>query len=128
MRLPSGKPEKNLLEMPYAASADFDALGLKPFDFFLNGGAPRLTSESTHPTGCGHDPMSGHFGRIGVVFHGLADPAISLGAQGMGDFLVGRHMALRYLSQQIVGFLGKCFHFSPSSFANPESYDRQLSF
>ena len=99
VRLAFGKPEKNVLEMLYAAAVDLDALGLEQFDLFLNGGPPCLALESTHPTGCGHDPMSGHLGRIGIVFHGLADPAIGSGSEGMGNFLVGRYTPFGHLPQ-----------------------------
>ncbi len=80
MRLPFGKPEKNVLEMLYATSADLDAFGFEHFDFFLNGGALCMTLESTHPTGCGHNPVSGHFGRKGIVLHGLSNAAIGFGS------------------------------------------------
>lgn len=83
--------------MLYAAAVDFDAFGLQQLDFFLNGGAPCLALESTHPTGCGHDPVSGHLGRIGVVLHGLSNAAIGFGSKGMGNFLVGCYTPFGHL-------------------------------
>ncbi len=94
-----GKSEKNFFEIDDPVAADFNALVLEQLDFLRYRGAPCPALESPHPTGCGHNPMSGYLGRIGVLFHGLADPAIGFGIQGMGNFLVGRYPPFRHRPQ-----------------------------
>jgi len=91
------KPEENRFEIHDSTAADFNAFFLEKLDFFPNSGAFRLALESTHPTGCGHHPVSRHLGRIGIVLHGLADSAIGLGAERMRNLLVGRYSPAGHL-------------------------------
>jgi hypothetical protein len=69
------------------------------FDFSLDRPSRCFSLKSPNPTGCGNNPVSGDFGRIGVVAHGLTDPAIGFGVQGKGDFLIGGNASFRYRSQ-----------------------------
>lgn len=94
---PLGKPEKNLFEIHDSTAADFNAFFLEKLDFFPDSVASGLALESTHPTGCGHHPVSRHLGRIGIVLHGLADSAIGLGAERMRNLLVGRYAPAGHL-------------------------------
>ena len=95
----AGKPEENLFEIHDSAATDFNAFFLEKLDFFPDSGAFSLALESTHPTGCGHHPVSGHLGRIGIVLHGLADPTVGPRAERMCNFLVGRDTPTGHLPQ-----------------------------
>jgi hypothetical protein len=108
------KPEKNFFKILNFTVLDLDPFRLEHIDFSLDRSPRRMPFKSPNPTGCGNNPMSGDLRRIGVSFHGLANPPVGFGSQGMGDFAVGCDPACRYFPQQVVGFVGKFFHFYAS--------------
>jgi len=113
--LSSWESEKNIFKIPYFCTIEFDTFCFEHFDLSLYRCSRSISLESTNPTGCGNNPVSWYLRSIWISFHGLPNPSVGFGSQSVGDFLVGRHPALRYRSQKIIGFIGKCFHFSTSS-------------
>ena len=111
----AGKPEENLFEIHDSTTADSNAFFLEKLDFLPDSSAFSLALESTHPTGCGHHPVSRYLGRIGIVLHGLADPTVGPGAERMRNFLVGRDTPAGHLPQKIVCSVSKSFHRFPLS-------------
>jgi len=106
-----GKPKKDLIKIQYSVAFDSDALIAEHGDFVFDGSPARFTLKASNPTGCGNNPVSGNFGGIRVIAHGLPDALIGPGTKRMGELLVGRHSASGNFSQHIVGFFGKRFHF-----------------
>jgi hypothetical protein len=92
-----GESKKNFFKILYFSSVELDPFLFEHFDFFLYRGSRCLSLKSTNPTGCGNDPVSGNLGRIRVFSHGLPDPPIGFGIQGMGDFFIGRYAPFRHL-------------------------------
>ena len=108
------KYEKNNFKILNFYAIKLDSLRFEHFDLTLYSCTRRLSLKPPNPTGCGNNPMSGNLGCIWISFHNLPNPPVGFGSQGVGDFLVGRHPAFRYRSQNIIGFLGKSFHLSTS--------------
>jgi hypothetical protein len=93
------EPKKNVVKILYLPSLKFKPFLFEQFDFSLDRPSRCFSLKSPNPTGCGNNPVSGDFGRIGVVAHGLTDPAIGFAIQGMGDFLIGGNAPFGHLSQ-----------------------------
>jgi hypothetical protein len=89
--------KKNFFKILYSFSVELDPFLFKHFYFFLYSASRYLPFKSPNPTGCGNNPVSGNFGRIGVSFHGLTDSPICSGFQGMGNFFIRRYTPFRHL-------------------------------
>jgi len=92
-----GESKKNFFKILYFSSVEVDPFVFEHFYFFLYSGSRCLSLKSPNPTGCGNNPVSGNLGRIGVSSHGLPDPPICSGFQGMGNFFIGRYAPFRHL-------------------------------
>ena len=109
-----GEPKKNLFKIPNFFTFELDTFCFEHFDLSLYSCARCLSLKPPNPTGCGNNPVSGNLRCIWISFHNLSNPPVGFVSQGVGDFLVSRHLAFRHRSQKIIGFLGKSFHFSIS--------------
>ena len=107
-----GESKKNFFKILYFSSVKLNPFVFEHFYFLLYSGSRCLSLKSPNPTGCGNNPVSGNLRRIRVSSHGLPDPSISPGSQGVGDFFISRYAPLRHLLQKIVYFIGKGLHFS----------------
>jgi hypothetical protein len=92
-----GKSKKNLFKILYFSSVKVDSFVFEHFYFFLYRSSRCLSLKSTNPTGCGNNPVSGYLWRIGVFSHGLTDPPICPGFQGVSNFFIGRYAPFRHL-------------------------------
>ena len=92
-----GESKKNFFKILYFSSVELDPFVFEHFYFFLYSGSRCLSLKSPNPTGCGNNPVSGNLRRIGVSSHGLPDPPICSGFQGMGNFFIGRYAPFRHL-------------------------------
>jgi len=93
-----GESKKNFFKILYFSSVELDPFVFEHFYFFMYSGSRCLSLKSPNPTGCGNNAVSGNLGRIGVSSHGLPDPPICSGFQGMGNFFIGRYAPLRHPS------------------------------
>ena len=91
------KSKKNFFKVLYFSSVELDPLVFEHLYFFLYSGTRCLSLKSPNPTGCGNNSVSGNLGRIGVSSHGLPDPPICSGSQGMGNFFIGCYPPFRHL-------------------------------
>jgi len=91
-----GESKKNFFKILYFFSVELDPFIFEHFYFFLYSGSRCLSLKSPNPTGCGNNPVSGNLGRIGISSHGLPNPPICSGFQGMGNFFIGRYAPFRH--------------------------------
>jgi len=92
-----GESKNNFFKILYSSSVELDPFVFKQFYFLMYSGSRCLPFKSPNPTGCGNNPVSGNLGCIRVSFHGLTDPPICFGSQGMGNFFIGRYAPFRHL-------------------------------
>ncbi len=92
------KPKENIFKIPDFSAFQLDTFCFEHFNLSLYSCSRCLSLKTPNPTGCGNHPVSGNLGCIRIFFHGLPDPTVGFGSQGMGDFFIGCHTALRYFS------------------------------
>ncbi len=92
-----GESKKNLFKILYFSSVEVNPFVFEHFYFFPYSSSRCLSLKSSNPTGCGNNPVSGNLGRIGVSSHGLPNPPICSGFQGVGNFFICRYAPFRHL-------------------------------